>query len=115
MNVISLPRLIRLRDAPGYLAMDRNQFYKEIRRYFPIRAEEVPQTIASDKQITCGECSNFERTNHPCLGHCAMGEPEAAAGIWDTDQRYCEQYKPLINQYGDHYSGLITVPRAEAK
>jgi len=30
-NVVLLPRLIRLRDAPAYLGMDRNRFKSEVR------------------------------------------------------------------------------------
>jgi len=29
--MVLLPRLIRLRDAPGYLAMDKNRFNEEVR------------------------------------------------------------------------------------
>lgn len=64
----------------------------DARQYFSQRAKEVPDTAVPDKQITCGECSHFERIDHPHLGHCAKGEPEAIAGLWDTNQRYCERY-----------------------
>jgi len=30
-NILLMPRLIRLRDAPGYLGMDRNRFNVEVR------------------------------------------------------------------------------------
>jgi len=30
-NLLLLPRLVRLRDAPGYLGMDRNRFNREVR------------------------------------------------------------------------------------
>ena len=30
------PRVIRLRDAPGYLGMDRNRFHKEVRPYITV-------------------------------------------------------------------------------
>jgi len=55
---------------------------------------------ATDKPIPrpvcvhCGDCMHFERLDHPQLGHCAKGEPEAIAGLWDTDQRYCERLVP---------------------
>lgn len=42
--------------------------------------------------VYCGNCIHFERIHHPHLGHCAKGEPEAIAGLWDTDQRYCERF-----------------------
>lgn len=44
--------------------------------------------------IRCAECANFERITHPHLGHCIKGEPEAVAGLWDTDKRFCNQYSP---------------------
>ena len=45
---ILLPRLIRLRDAPYYLGMDRNRFNKEVRPYLKeIRIGE--QGIAFDR------------------------------------------------------------------
>ena len=31
-NVVLLPRLVRFRDAPAYLGMDRNRFNNEVRR-----------------------------------------------------------------------------------
>jgi len=45
---ILLPRLIRLRDAPYYLGMDRNRFNKEVRPH----VQEIPigeQGIAFDR------------------------------------------------------------------
>ncbi len=66
----------------------------EARRYFLQRAEEVPRVVASNDYVTCGNCTHFERIDHPNLGHCAKGEPEAYAGLWDTDRRYCEMYSP---------------------
>ncbi|MCG7926290.1 MAG: hypothetical protein JAY67_12175 [Candidatus Thiodiazotropha taylori] len=44
--------------------------------------------------VQCGNCLAFERSNHPHLGYCAKGESAAIAGLWDTDQRYCDQYLP---------------------
>lgn len=44
--------------------------------------------------VHCGDCRHFERTAHPHLGHCTKGEPEAAAGLWDTDRRHCKRYLP---------------------
>lgn len=48
MNRSILPRLIRLRDAPAYLGMDRNRFNAEVRPY----VIEIPigeQGIAFDR------------------------------------------------------------------
>ena len=47
-NVVLLPRLIRLRDCPSYMGMDRNRFNREVRPYLT----EVPvgeQGIAFDR------------------------------------------------------------------
>ncbi len=50
----------------------------------------------SDDLVQCGECTHFRRITgtyaHPNLGHCAVGEPEAIAGLWDTDFRYCNAF-----------------------
>lgn len=72
------------------------------RRYFLKRSEEVPEQVAHNHPNTCGECVHFERITepfrHPHLGHCAKGEPEAIAGLWDTDRRYCERFLPRPQQ-----------------
>ncbi len=44
--------------------------------------------------VRCQDCAHFRRTDHPHLGHCAKDEPEAIAGLWDIDRRYCERYLP---------------------
>lgn len=47
-QLILLPRLIRLRDAPGYLGMDRNKFNAEVRPF----VTEIPlgkQAVAFDR------------------------------------------------------------------
>ena len=48
--------------------------------------------------VTCVDCKYFKRINHPNIGHCLKGEPEAVAGLWDTDQSYCERYYPKTKQ-----------------
>jgi len=52
--------------------------------------------------VRCGDCTHFERIQsphaHPHLGHCAKNEPEAIAGLWDTDRRYCERFLPRPQQ-----------------
>lgn len=64
----------------------------EARAYFLHRAEEMPSPVALDRQVTCGACRHFQRIEHLHLGHCAQGELEAAAGLWDTDCRLCGNY-----------------------
>lgn len=45
--------------------------------------------------VRCGECRHFARTPyHPRLGRCQAGEPMAAAGNWDSDQRPCPHWLP---------------------
>ena len=36
--------------------------------------------------IRCGDCMHFARLDHPHLGRCNKGEPEPAAGLWDTTE-----------------------------
>ena len=78
--------------------LDKCHADSDARRYFLQRAEEVPETVTSYEQITCSECLHFERIDHPRLGHCAKGEPEAIAGLWDSDRRYCERYLPIMQR-----------------
>lgn len=74
--------------------MEKCQQEDDARAYCLQQSEKVPNP---DRwRIThCGECTHFERIVHPHLGHCAKGEPEAIAGLWDTDRRYCEQYQTI--------------------
>jgi hypothetical protein len=74
----------------------------DARRYFLQRAEEVPETVVCNERITCGECLHFERIDHPRLGHCAKGEPEAIAGLWDSDRRYCDKFLTCSKQSTDN-------------
>ncbi|MBT4607201.1 MAG: hypothetical protein HN661_11660 [Gammaproteobacteria bacterium] len=61
------------------------------------RAADRP--IPRPRSVRCGECCHFERVSyHPHLGHCTMGEPEAVAGLWDSDRRYCLRYIPHPQQ-----------------
>ena len=60
------------------------------------RAAEKP--IPRPCSVRCGDCIHFERIAHPHLGHCAKSEPEAIAGLWDTDRRYCERFLPRLPQ-----------------
>ena len=61
----------------------------------------IPRPVA----VTCGACRHFRRIEHPHLGHCAVGEPEAIAGLWDTDRRGCDRWLPLEQNTGDHAHG----------
>ena len=72
------------------------------RLYFLQRSEEVGKKdgafATSATFATCENCKHFERISHPHLGHCRQGEPEAPAGLWDNDRRYCQKYSAMLNQ-----------------
>jgi hypothetical protein len=60
------------------------------------RLEGLP--IPRPAPIACAGCRHFNRTeHHPRLGYCAKGEPEAAAGLWDTDPRHCLRWLPTVD------------------
>ena len=63
-------------------------------QYYLKRSEEVPKAITRNIPVTCGSCIQFERSEHHHLGHCSKGEPEAIAGLWDTEQRHCMWHHP---------------------
>jgi hypothetical protein len=67
------------------------------------RAADRP--IPRPHSVHCGDCVHFERIAHPHLGHCAKGEPEAIAGLWDTDPRGCSRWLPLKKKHGDQTDG----------
>jgi hypothetical protein len=67
------------------------------------RAADKP--IPRPCSVQCGNCIHFERIDHPHLGHCAKGEPEAPAGLWDTDRRSCARWLPLKQDRGDEANG----------
>jgi hypothetical protein len=54
------------------------------------RINDLP--IPRPQVVCCGDCKHFGRIDHPHLGHCAKGEPEAIAGNWDTDRRWCDYF-----------------------
>lgn len=62
--------------------------------------------------VHCGDCIHFKRIDHPHLGHCGKGEPEAIAGLWDTDRRYCQRFLPRPKATHNNYSKPA---RAETK
>ena len=74
-----LPRLIRLRDAPFYLGMDRNRFNAEVRAYLM----EIPigeQGIAFDRLDLDAWVEDHKSRN---------GRPAQARGehLWDANAR----------------------------
>jgi hypothetical protein len=81
----------------------------DVRRYFLKRSSEAPETVTLNQPNFCSGCSHFKRTDHPHLGHCAKGEPEAIAGLWDVDKRYCEQFLPRPQRNHDDQLRLARV------
>ncbi len=59
------------------------------------RVAERP--IPRPQAISCGDCVHFKRIAHPHLGHCTKDQPEAYAGLWDTDFRACLRWQPPVN------------------
>ena len=45
--------------------------------------------------VRCADCSHYQTTNHPHLGHCTQGEIEAVVGLWDSSRHICAQHQPL--------------------
>lgn len=75
----------------------------EARRFFLKQSKEVPLPTSVNCPTRCGDCIHFKRIDHPHLGHCDKGGPEAIAGLWDTDKRCCERYLPKpIASNADH-------------
>ncbi|AOV18738.1 hypothetical protein BJI67_15965 (plasmid) [Acidihalobacter aeolianus] len=74
------------------------------------RAADKP--IPRPCSVHCGDCIHFKRINHPHLGHCSKGEPEAIAGLWDMDRRYCECFLPRPQQT---HNDQPRPPRADTK
>ena len=53
--------------------------------------------IPRPARLTCGSCRHFRRMDHPHPGHCLQGEPESAAGLWDSVARGCLKWLPSEN------------------
>ena len=56
-------------------------------------ADDLPK-IDRWRVTRCADCCHFtRREDHPHLGRCAAGMPEAVAGLWDTDRRHCKAWE----------------------
>lgn len=73
--------------------IDQCQRDGQARAYFLRRERKIPPPPEPGYTAACGACRHFQRIDHPNLGHCAQGEPEAVAGLWDTDRRWCMKYE----------------------
>jgi len=65
------------------------------------QARQIPPPPEPDYTATCGACRHFQRIDHPNLGHCAQGEPEAPTGLWDTDRRRCRSFEHAPDRQED--------------
>ena len=88
------PRLIRLRDAPAYLGMDRNRFNREVRPALV----ELPigkQGVAFDRLELDTWVEQYKRCN---------GRPASARGdqIWDAKQ---------VQDFGDAVTSGTSIKR----
>lgn len=72
----------------------RCQSDAQARAYCLEQARQIPPP-EPDYTATCGACRHFQRIDHP---NCAQDEPEAIAGLWDTDRRWCRKYE--ANNHG---------------
>ena len=43
--------------------------------------------------VTCSDCQQFTRGNHPHLGSCTAGVKGALLGLWDNHLRGCGKYQ----------------------
>lgn len=74
-----LPRLIRLRDAPHYLAMDRNRFNREVRPYLT-EVRIGKQGVAFDRVALDQWVDHYIERNG------RLGQP-MGDHIWDAKKR----------------------------
>jgi hypothetical protein len=74
-----VPRLLRLRDAPGYLGMDRNRFNADVRP-FVTEIRIGSQGIAFDRLDLAAWADQYKARN---------GRPGQRAGdqLWDAKER----------------------------
>jgi len=74
-NVVLLPRLVRFRDAPAYLGMDRNRFNREVRPHLT----NIPigqQGIAFDRLELDAWVEDYISRN---------GRPAERSETWDAE------------------------------
>lgn len=74
--------------------MDKCHANLDVRDYVLQQWQKMPKPVTGDPWVRCGDCAHFQPIDHPHLGHCAQGEPEAIAGLCYTHQRYCGQFAP---------------------
>jgi len=89
------------RDKRGILALLSKRETSAPRRF----NLDGGHSISRPDLVQCGTCSQFNRIGHPHLGHCAAGEPEAIAGLWDTDHRSCTRWRTLEQDIGVYPHG----------
>ena len=75
------------------------------------RINDLP--IPRPRAVCCDDCKHFKRIDHPHLGHCVKGEPEAISGLWDTDRRNCDRWREASERGCGNQSNQLT--KAERK
>lgn len=73
-------------------AMEKCRHNLNARQYALEQAKTAPKLSTEKQLVRCGDCLHFKRIDHPSLGHCAKGEPEAPAGLLHTHQRFCDHF-----------------------
>jgi len=76
-SIVLLPRLVRFRDAPAYLGMDRNRFNREVRPHLT----NIPigqQGIAFDRLELDAWVEDYISRN---------GRPAKRSELWDAKNR----------------------------
>ena len=83
-NLVLQPRMIRLKDAPGYLGMDRNRFNTEVRPFIT-EMRVGKQGIAFDRLDLDAWADHYKSRN---------GRPVQPKGerLWDAKERQGSDY-----------------------
>lgn len=85
--------------------LERCQNDAQARAFCLEQARQIPTPPPPpepDYTATCGACRHFQRINHPNLGHCAQGEPEAITGLWDTTRRWCRSFEQIPDRQEEY-------------
>jgi len=90
------PRLIRLRDAPFYLGMDRNRFNREVRPYL-IEIQVGEQGIAFDRLDLDAWVDHYKSRNG------RPGQPKGER-LWDAKERQGSDYVGASGKLTRSYS-----------
>ena len=85
-SIVLLPRLVRFRDAPAYLGMDRNRFNAEVRPFLT----KIPigqQGIAFDRLELDAWVEDYISRN---------GRPAKRSELWDARNHQASKKRPHL-------------------